>query len=481
MRARSSAKVFRCLVALALRMDIGSWSAVAGLLLLVMALSDSVFARLPLSTSMLYLALGAAVSPLWLDWIHIAPATHAHALERMAEIVLLLSLFGSGLKMSVGLRDGRWLLPLRLATVSMVATVALIALAGVAWLGLPLGAAILLGGILAPTDPVLASDVQVAEPTDRDRLRFSLTGEAGLNDGSAFPFVLLGLGVLGLHDLGDSLWRWLAIDVVWSVVAGIGIGAVLGTLVGRLVLFLRRRHKEAVGLDNFLALGLIGLSYGLASLAHGYGFLAVFAAGVALRRLEQRASAQTPAPAASGAAPSAASATSRRKRSAQVAAAAHADPDVKEALKAATDPEHAPAFMAHAVLSFNEQMERIAEVVAVVAVGTLLWAVDWSRASWEFVAFLLLFVRPLSVLLGLARSQTSTSQRALIGWFGIRGIGSLFYLAYAINQGLAADSVATMAALVLSAVVVSIVVHGISVTPLMNFYERRKSPRRKAA
>jgi NhaP-type Na+/H+ or K+/H+ antiporter len=458
-------------------MDIGSWSAVAGLLLLVMALSDSVLARLPLSTSMLYLALGAAVSPLWLDWIHIAPATHAHALERMAEIVLLLSLFGSGLKMSVGLRDGRWLLPLRLATVSMVATVALIALAGVAWLGLPLGAAILLGGILAPTDPVLASDVQVAEPTDRDRLRFSLTGEAGLNDGSAFPFVLLGLGVLGLHDLGDSLWRWLAIDVVWRVVAGIGIGAALGTLVGRLVLFLRRQHKEAVGLDNFLALGLIGLSYGLASLAQSYGFLAVFAAGVALRRLEQRASAQAPAPAA----PAAASAASRRKRSADVAAAAHADPDVKEALKAATDPEHAPAFMAHAVLSFNEQMERIAEVVAVIAVGTLLWAVDWSRVSWGFVAFLLLFVRPVSVLLGLARSQTSTSQRALIGWFGIRGIGSLFYLAYAINHGVAADSAATMTALVLSAVVVSIVVHGISVTPLMNLYERRKSPRRKAA
>ena len=461
-------------------MDIAAWSAIAGFLLLVMALSDSVLARLPLSTSMLYLAVGAAASPLWLDWVHVAPMTHAHALERIAEIVLLLSLFGSGLKMSVGLSDGRWLLPLRLATVSMVVTVALIALAGVAWLGLPLGAAILLGGILAPTDPVLASDVQVAEPTDRDRLRFSLTGEAGLNDGSAFPFVLLGLGVLGLHDLGDSLWRWLAIDVVWSVVAGIGIGAALGTLVGQLVLFLRRKHKEAVGLDNFLALGLIGLSYGLASLAHGYGFLAVFAAGVALRRLEQRASAK-PASAAAEPRQQGGSAASRRRRSAAVAADAHADPDPKRAEKAATHPEHAPAYMTHAVLSFNEQIERIAEVVAVLAVGTLLWAVDWSRASWWFVAVLLLLIRPLSALVGLARSQTSTSQRALIGWFGIRGIGSLYYLAYAIDHGLAADSAATMTALVLSVVVVSIVVHGISVTPLMKFYERRKAPRGKTA
>jgi len=251
-------------------MDVASWSAVAGILLLVMALSDSVLARLPLSTSMLYIAVGVAISPLWLDWVHVALATDAPGLERIAEIVVLLSLFGSGLKMSVGLRDGRWLLPLRLATVSMVVTVALIALVAVVGLGFSLGAAILLGGILAPTDPVLASDVQIADPTDRDRLRFSLTGEAGLNDGSAFPFVLLGLGLLGLHDVGDSLWRWLALDVVWSVAAGIAIGAALGTLVGRLVLHLRRKHKEAVGLDNFLALGLIGISYGLASVAQSH-------------------------------------------------------------------------------------------------------------------------------------------------------------------------------------------------------------------
>ena len=453
-------------------MDVASWSAIAGLLLLVMALSDSVLARLPLSTSMLYVAVGVAISPLWLDWIHVALATHAHALERIAEIVVVVSLFGSGLKMSVGLGDGRWLLPLRLATVSMAVTVALIALVGVVGLGLPLGAAILLGGILAPTDPVLASDVQVAEPTDRDRLRFSLTGEAGLNDGSAFPFVLLGLGLLGLHDLGDSLWRWFALDVVWSVVAGIAIGATLGTLLGRLVLYLRRTHKEAVGLDNFLALGLIGISYGFASLAHSYGFLAVFAAGVALRRLEQRASAK----ARDGGDAKAAGAPPA-KPTAEVVAAAHADPDPNRAERAATHPKHAPAFMAHAVLSFNEQIERIAEVVAVTAVGALLWAVDWSRASWWFVALLLLAIRPLAAAVGLAGSATSRPQRALIGWFGIRGIGSLFYLAYAVNHGLALDAAEAMSALVLSAVVVSIVVHGISVTPLMAFYERRKPAR----
>ena len=455
-------------------MEIAWWSAVAGLLLLVMALSDSLLARLPLSTSMLYLAVGAALSPLWLDWLHIAPTTHARVLERIAEVVVLLSLFGSGLKMSLGLSDGRWLLPLRLAVVSMIVTVALIAAAGMAWLGLPLGAAILLGGILAPTDPVLASDVQVAEASDRDRLRFALTGEAGLNDGTAFPFVLLGLGLLGLHDLGSSLWRWLVVDVLWGVGAGIVIGAAFGTLVGRLVLYLRRTHKEAVGLDNFLALGLIGVSYGVASIAHAYGFLAVFAAGVALRRIEQRASAAVGAGAGGSARERKAEA--RAERSAEVAAEAHADPDLSHAEKVATDPKHAPAFMAHAMLSFNEQIERIAEVIAVVAVGALLWAVEWRHASWVFVAVLLLAVRPISVLIGLARSKTSASQRGLIGWFGIRGIGSLYYLVYAMNHGLAADAAATLVALVLTTVVVSIVVHGISVTPLMAFYERTKRP-----
>jgi NhaP-type Na+/H+ or K+/H+ antiporter len=115
-----------------------------------------------------------------------------------------------------------------------------------------------------------------------------------LNDGTAFPFVMLGLGFLGLHEMGDYGWRWLAMDVVWAVVAGVGTGWVLGTLVGRLVLYLRRVHKEAVGLDEFIALGLLSLSYGTALLLQSYGFLAVFFAGLALRRIEYRSSGDKP-------------------------------------------------------------------------------------------------------------------------------------------------------------------------------------------
>jgi NhaP-type Na+/H+ or K+/H+ antiporter len=213
-------------------------------------------------------------------------------LEGVAEVGLLISLFSVGLKLGLPFSSRQWRLPLRLAFGSMALTVALIALAGYFLLALPLGAAVLLGGILAPTDPVLASDVQVDDPGDRDRLRFSLTGEGGLNDGAAFPFVMLGLGLLGLHDLGAAGWRWLAIDVLWAFVGGLFIGGLfigglLGAMIGKLVVYLRTHHKEAVGLDEFLALGLVALAYGVAQLAYASGFLAVFAAGLALQRIKE--------------------------------------------------------------------------------------------------------------------------------------------------------------------------------------------------
>ena len=433
-------------------MEVALWSLIVGLLLVLMALAGSVLRRLPLSTAMLYLLVGLGVGPLGLHLIAPQPALHAYVLERIAEIVVLLSLFTAGLKLSAGLRDRRWALPVRLALNSMVVTVSLIAV--VAWLllGLSPGASILLGAILAPTDPVLASEVQLQQPGDRDKLRFALTGEGGLNDGSAFPFVMLGLGLLGLHELGSWGWRWLAVDVIWATGAGLGCGWLLGIAIGRLVLHLRRQHKEAVGLDDFLALGLIALSYGCALLLHAYGFLAVFAAGVALRRLEQRQSGGEALPSIEE---------------------ALVDPDRSVADNVAVDPRHAPAFMARAVLAFNEQAERIGEVAVVIAIGALLWAVQWEHAVWWFVPLLLLVIRPLAVRLGLGRSRVSRSQRLLIGWSGIRGVGSLYYLMFALNHGLPPALADQLVALTLSVVVTSIVVHGISVTPLMAAYERR--------
>ena len=215
----------------------------------------------------------ASDGPHALNLIHFDVVKEAAIVERITEVAVIVSLFTAGLKLRVPLRDPLWRLPVVLASWSVALTVGLIALVGVVALELPLGAAILLGAVLAPTDPVLASDVQVSGPRDQDRLRFTLTGEAAFNDGTAFPFVMLGLGLLGLHETGEGGWRWLAVDVLWAIPGGLLIGALLGTGTGRVILFLRREHKEAVGLDDFLALGLIALSYGTALLVHTYGFL----------------------------------------------------------------------------------------------------------------------------------------------------------------------------------------------------------------
>ena len=437
-------------------MDFAIAAVIAGLLLIFLALSGTVLARLPLSTAMLYLGVGVLISPWVFGVLRPDVFAHTHLLERLTEVVVLVSLFTCGLKLSPGLKDKRWLLPLRLAATSMVVTVALIAAAAYFLLQLPLGACVLLGAVLAPTDPVLASDVQVTRPTDSDRLRFALTGEGGLNDGTAFPFVMLGLGLLGLEP--DSVgWRWFLVDGLWATFAGIASGAACGWAIGKLVLYLRREHKEAVGLDDFLAMGLIALSYGAAVLVHGYGFLAVFAAGVALRQLEQSET------------------RGMDTRRAVKAASVRGDAAAPEAI--AVDPRHAPAFMAQAVLSFNEQVERIGEVAIVVTIGALLWSVQWEHAVWWFIPLLLLLIRPVSVVIGLAGSATLPAQRGLIGWFGIRGIGSLYYLMFAINHGLPRELAEQLTALTLSVVVTSIVVHGISVTPLMAAYERARERR----
>jgi sodium/hydrogen antiporter len=196
------------------------WALIIGALLTTMALSGTWLRRLPVSTAMLYLTAGYGLGPAGLALLAPDPLTYSGILERAAEVAVLISLFAAGLKLGLPLSDKGWRLPVRLAIVSMTITAALIAAIGMVGLRLSLGAAVLLGAILAPTDPVLASDVQLREASDRDRVRFSLTGEGGLNDGAAFPFVMLGLGLLGLHDLGTGGWRWLAVDVLWATSGG---------------------------------------------------------------------------------------------------------------------------------------------------------------------------------------------------------------------------------------------------------------------
>ena len=426
---------------------------VAGGLLIAMTLGGSFIARLPLSAAMLYLGVGVAISPVGLGLLKLDALKNAVLLERLTEVAVLISLFTAGMKLEFRRKDGRWRIPVQLATVSMVLTVAAVTALGVYVLNLPLGAAVLLGAILAPTDPVLASDVQVANPGDRDRLRFGLTGEGGLNDGTAFPFVMLGLGLLGLHELGEGGWRWWAVDVVWAVTGGLALGWLLGTLVGRAILYLRMRHREALGSDEFIALGLIGLTYGLALLSHTYGFLAVFAAGLALRRIDEPQS--RPAP---------------QLPAGPEEALSPADQEASGA--------EAPAHMMRAVERFNSQLESFVEVAIVLAVGVLVATTHFRTEVLWFIPVLFLVIRPVAVYIGLLGTPVKGAQRNLMGWFGIRGIGSLYYLLYAINHHIERALAQQLLSITLAVVVASVVAHGISVTPLMKRYEARK-PRGK--
>jgi sodium/hydrogen antiporter len=415
-----------------------------GALFLLMALAHPVVQRLPITTTMVYLVIGIALGPWWQDVIRVDPILHAPWLHRAAEISLVVSLFTVGMKLRLPLSDPQLRPALCLATVSMVLTVGMVAAAGYWLLRLPLGAALLLGGILAPTDPVLASDVQTKDPQDRDKLRLTLTAEGGLNDGTSFPFVMLGLGLLGLHELGPHGWRWWLIDGVWAVVGGLVLGGLLGYLVGRLVLWLNARRGKVASLGEYLVLGLIGVSYGLAAALNASGFLAVFATGVAFRAVERKATRQM------------------QRRTGTAAEMADTD----------GDPRSAPAYFTGTLLATNEQLERILEVGLVLVVGGVLMVGGLSLDALWFAPLLFFVIRPAAALPLFAVGRFTRFEFAAISWFGIRGIGSIYYLMFAINAGLPDDLAEPLTALVLTTVGLSIFVHGVSVTPLLTYYNR---------
>lgn len=432
------------------------WLLVIGALLLVLALLHPLLARLPLTPTIIYLGIGVALGPAGFGALVLDPVAHGPWLHRAAEIAVIVSLFTVGLKLRISPFDSQLRPALCLATVSMVLTVALIALAATWWLDLPLGAAVLLGAILAPTDPVLASEVQVQDPRDRDKLRLTLSAEAGLNDGTAFPFVMLGLGLLGLHDLGAGGGRWWTIDVAWAIFGGLGIGALLGTGLGALMIRLQSRRAEPVAFGEYLVLGLIGISYGAALQLHAYGFLSVFAAALALRGVERRAS------------------PSDRVLD-----------DVMEAAGTGQSPKHlaanpktAPAYFAGVLLATNELLEHLLEVAVVLLVGAALLQAGIAPEAIWLAPLLFLVVRPLAALPVLRFRQLSWFDYSVVSWFGIRGIGSIYYLMFAVEKGLPEPLARQLVSITLTIVALSVVVHGISVSPfLRHYYGRQKAAR----
>ncbi|MEO6565136.1 MAG: cation:proton antiporter [Casimicrobiaceae bacterium] len=429
-------------------MELTWWFIGIGGMLIVMNLSSALIARLPLSLAIVYFVIGVAIGPGGIGWIAIDPFLQSNALETISEVAVLVSLFACGSSIGSTLRRRHWTIPIRLASVAMLGTIMLLAAVGYWGLGFSLGAAILLAAIIAPTDPVLAGDVQVLHQGDRDRLRFGLTGEGGLNDGAAFPFVMLGLGLLGLHPLGELGWRWWAIDLVWAVCGGLLIGSLFGMALGRWLLARNGEEAGTSGSDAFLGLGLVAIAYGTALALQTYGFLAVFSASVALQWTV------TPA----------------RKPGDGVLEPLPGD--IAGETTAAVNARPAAPLQ-----RFNEHLASLFEFGVVVIIGIMFAVVRIPLEAVIIIVALFAVIRPASVMVALRNDPLAPGQTVLASWFGIRGVGSLYYVMYAINHGVTGQDAQRLLGITIAVIVASIVLHGISVTPLMALYERRKSRR----
>ncbi|VEP12575.1 conserved membrane hypothetical protein [Hyella patelloides LEGE 07179] len=292
-------------------------------------------------------------------------------------------------------------------------------------LGMGWGAAVLLGAILSPTDPVLASEVQLAHIEDKDELRFALTSEGGLNDSLAFPFVYL--GIYAFNDANWNNWftKWVGIDLIWAIAAGIIMGIVVAKAVVWLDYALQKRRPADDLMEDFVAIGIILLTYSVTELVNGYGFLAVFVAGLVVQR------------------------------------SYHCQPDKRLAQ-----------------LEFTEQIEKLLEVTAIVILGTMLLIepmLKYAGQSLLVAGLLFLVVRPLGVWLSMLGGNLPRRTRNLMGWFGIRGLGSIYYLTYALGKGISGNTAEQIAWITYTVVVLSIIVHGISASPLMSWYEKLKN------
>ena len=371
------------------------------------------------SASVIYLGLGlgAAGAMEVLGVERLDPVADSQVFEKAAELAVIVALFATGLKLERELRVSAWRHVARLLLVAMPLTIAVVAVFGTQVMGLSLGAAIVLAATLAPTDPVLAGDVGVGPPGDEDEQEpnFSITGEAGLNDGLAYPFVLLGVILAGAEPAGWAA-GWLLEDVAYRVGAGLAVGAVLGYGIAAAAVRLRDRDLLAHDFDGWLAIAAVLVIYGAAEIVSAYGFLAAFAGGVAFRRYE-----------------------------------------------------HGHEYNRR-VHDGAETVEKFGELALILMLGSSLTfaglqAPGWS--GWLLVPVLLLIARPLSVAIALVRTEMPARERAFVAWFGVRGIGSLYYASVAIGTGVLSDGEgATMLWTTAVCVVASILLHGVSATSL---------------
>jgi len=338
---------------------------------------------------------------------------------------MIVALMGAGLKIDRVMGRRRWAVTWHLLGATM--PLGILAVTGLAvWiLDLPWPIALLLGACLAPTDPVLAADVQVGPPRsgEDDEVRFGLTSEAGLNDGAAFPFVHLAILLAAAGSVGTGeLAEWLSFQVLWAIAGGIGSGWLVGRLFGWLTFRASTRHQLSRTGDGLIALSATLVSYGGAQAVQAYGFVAVFVTALTIRH---------------------------------------------------THREHAFQSSMHTVI---EQVERLVLMVFLILFGGSLAHGLLAGTTWLEIAFaaaVILIVRPLTGWLGLLGFSADRSEKLMLAFFGIRGVGSVYYMAYAVNH-LALPGSDRLWAVVGLVVLFSVILHGFTASTLMRLLDSQQ-------
>lgn len=399
--------------------------ALLGLAALGTALIPRLIHDHPVSFPILYVGLGIVIFALPLGLPDPDPLIHRDVAERLTELGVIVALMGAGLKLDRPVGWARWRSTWQLLAVTFPLTIVLSALLGYWAVGLAPAAAMLLGAVISPTDPVLASDVQVQGPGrgEEDEVRFALTSEAGLNDGLAFPFTNAAIA-MAVSGASPQNWigEWLLVDIAYRVAVGIVLGYAIGRGLAGVVFALPARTRLAEFSEGLVALAATLIAYGLTELAGGYGFLAVFVAAVALRDYER---------------------------------------------------EHEYHKVLH---QFSEEVERLLMAVLLILLGGAIVTGLFEHLTWEAAlagAIIVIVIRPVSGIIALGGVDATTRQKITISFFGIRGIGSLYYLAHAINQAFYGQET-RLWALVGFIVLLSIVLHGATATPVMRTLEEAR-------
>lgn len=434
-----------------------AWTAAAGGLLLLMSLSFGWINRTPIPIFGIYLLVGVLCGPWGFDLLRLDITAHSSLVSHITEFAIATSLFITGLKIRVPLRASIWRIGFRLAVPAMILTVGGLMLIAHYFAGLSWPIALALAAIIAPTDPVLASLIAVNDSRDDDSLRLSLSSEAGLNDGTALPLLMLALLWYNADGAvsGGELLHWFSVDVIWALVAGIGIGYGLGRVVGLISTHWRHMQGEYAPSD-FIALALICLSYSLALAVDSSGFLAAFAAGVGLRSAEIKVQRRNP---------------TDDEEDDNPPAEMMINPHLRHAIEERS-PLKAVGLVIGDALSFGDTIERLLAAAIVIVLGVTL-ALHWDPSALILAFILFCIVRPLAVYISTFGSTYSRQQRLLFGWLGIRGIGSINYIAYAYMHGMQGKEADTMTNYALTIITASVLIHGITVTPLLNFWNRK--------